>query len=48
MHIDYIFSPEETPNTRNNDFYHQVSYDWQKRAKKLQDRRWEKIDRTEG
>jgi hypothetical protein len=43
--INYIAIPEETPDSRNDGFYKEISRDWKKRAKDLQHRRWEKIER---
>lgn len=41
--LDYMTIPEETPDSRNNDFYEEISRNWEKRAKNLQNRRWHKI-----
>ncbi len=44
MSIDYIITPEETPDSRNEDFYRAVSHNWQKRAKDLRERRLREIE----
>lgn len=43
--IQYITTPEQTPDSRHDAFYEEISRNWEKRAKNLQDRRWEKIGR---
>lgn len=42
--IDYIMTPDQTPDTRNDEFYEEISHDWQKRAKSLWQRRWDEIE----
>ncbi len=42
--IEYITTPEDTPDIRNDTFYENISRNWKKRAQNLQDRRWEKIE----
>ena len=43
--IRYLTTPDQTPDSRNDEFYEEISRNWEKRAKDLQDRRWDKIER---
>lgn len=42
--LDYISTPAETPGSRNDGFYEDISHDWEKRAKNLLERRWDRIE----
>ena len=42
--IKYIAMPDQTPDTRNDGFYKDISHDWQKRARNLRERRLEEIE----
>lgn len=41
--MKYISMPDQTPDSRNDDFYEELSHNWKKKAKDLQARRWEKL-----
>ena len=47
MQFDYIQIPEDTPDTRNEGFYNRISNNWRKRAKDLQERRWDKLEHSQ-
>jgi hypothetical protein len=41
--LSYISAPTETPDTRNEAFYQEISHSWEERAKNLRERRWEEL-----